>query len=76
MEGKVKILETYPKSEEIKSFDPTFSHICRLLLCSDYIEQNCHVLVATLCNLNFACQHISLRENLIIWSICLGCTKM
>ena len=30
MEGRLKILETYPKSEEIISFYPQFSCICRL----------------------------------------------
>ena len=30
MEGRVKILETYSKSEEIISFSPQFSCICRL----------------------------------------------
>ena len=29
MEGRVKILETYRKSEEIISFYPKFSSICR-----------------------------------------------
>ena len=30
MEVRVKILETYPKSEEIRSFYPQFSGICRI----------------------------------------------
>ena len=45
MEGRVKILETYPKSEEIISFYPIFSSICIYKRC---VEQNCHVLVTTL----------------------------
>ena len=53
MDGRVKVLETYPKSEEIISFYPIFSSIYRLL--QRYIEQNCHVLVTTLYNLNFIC---------------------
>ena len=31
---------------------------------SDYIEQNCHVLIMILYNLNLACQHTHLKENL------------
>ena len=31
------------------------------------IEQNCHVLVTTLYNVNFACQLIYIKENLKYW---------
>ena len=43
MEGKVKILETYSKSEEMISY---FLRICRIY--TDYVEQKCHILVTTL----------------------------
>ena len=48
MEERVKILETYPFVEFYKRF----------------IDENCHVLVTTLYNLNFACQLIKMKENL------------
>ena len=48
MEGSVKILETYPESEEIISFYPhPFADFYN-------VEENCHVLVTTLYNLNLA----------------------
>ena len=57
MEGRLNILETYLKSEEIIRFYPQFSCICRLYTC-DYIEQNGHVLVTTIYNLHLTCQPI------------------
>ena len=59
MEGKPKILGTNPKSEEIISFYPIF--LCILRTCSDYVQQNCHVLVTVIYNLNLACQHKKLE---------------
>ena len=61
MEGIVKILETYPKSEEIISFYP---HIFVHLQTFIHVDQNCHVLVTRIYNLNFAWQHIRWKENL------------
>ena len=43
MEGRVKIVETYLKSEELLS--PICMHLQALYSTSDYVEQNCHVLV-------------------------------
>ena len=43
MEGSVKILETYPNSEEITSFYPIFWGILQTLYTSEYVEQNGHV---------------------------------
>ena len=49
MEGRVEILVTNPKAEEIISFYPIFSCISKTLYStSDYVEQNCHVLVTIL----------------------------
>ena len=60
MEGKIKILESYLKSDEIISFWFTF---CAFAHCySDFVQQKCHVLVAILCNLILACQLILLKE--------------
>ena len=53
------MLETHKKSEEIISIlSQIFMHLKNLYGTSDYVEQNCHVLVATLYNLNLACQLI------------------
>ena len=41
-------------------------HLQTLYSTSDYIEQNCHVLVTSLCNLSLACQHIKWKEILEI----------
>ena len=59
MEGRDKILETYPKSEEITAFLPNFQAFADFIneYC-DYVEQNCHVLVTSIYNLNLACQPI------------------
>ena len=56
MKGRVKILETCPKAEEIINLYPILLCIC-ILLCY-YIEQNCHGFVTTLSNLKLACHHI------------------
>ena len=46
MEGKPKISGTNPKPEEITSFYPILLCILHTLYStSDYVEQNCHVLV-------------------------------
>ena len=68
MEEKLKLLGTYLESEEIISFYPKFLCILQTLhSTSDYVEQNCHVLVTTVYNFNLACQHIYLKENLKYW---------
>ena len=54
MEERVKILEIYTKSEEKKAFSPYFCTFTDFH--SDYVKQNCHVLVTTLYNFNLACQ--------------------
>ena len=56
MERRVKILETFPKSEQLEAFMRLFLCICRVLLYSDYIKQKC--LGYETFNLNLACQHI------------------
>ena len=67
MEGKLKILETNPKSEKIISFYTIFSCILQILYStSNYIELDCPALVTILFTLNLTCQHIIL-ENLRYW---------
>ena len=57
MEGRVRILETYPKSEEIiKLLSPVFMQLQTLYSTSDYAEQNCHVFVIRLYRFNSAYQ--------------------
>ena len=46
IKGKLKILETYPKSEEIAHFYPIFLTFVAFL--SSFVEQNCHVLISKL----------------------------
>ena len=55
MEGRVKILEEYPKSEEIISF---LSHIDFQTIVAIYVEQKCHVLDTTLYGLFLTLKHI------------------
>ena len=51
MEGRIKILEIYPKSEEIISFYPhIFIHLQTIMVNKRYVKQNCHVLVTTFYN--------------------------
>ena len=59
MEGRDKILETHSKSEEITDFLPNVHAFSDFIneYC-DYVEQNCHVLVMSIYNLNLACQPI------------------
>ena len=54
MEGRVKILETHPKPEDINTFTPHFHVFADFIHASDNVEQNCHVLVMTLYNLKLA----------------------
>ena len=61
MEGRLKISETYQTSEEIISFYRQF--LQTLYSTSNYIEENCHVLVTSLYNLNLACQHIKWKTS-------------
>ena len=42
-------------------------HLQTLYSTIDYVEQNCHVLVATMYNFNLACQLTKLKENLKYW---------
>ena len=62
MEGKLKMLEMYPKSEKNIGFYPIF--FCIADFHSDCVEQNCHVLVMTFYNLNPTCQHLKTLKNL------------
>ena len=66
MAGRVKILEIYLKSEEIISFYPYFHPFADFY--KRYVEQNCHILVTTLYNLNFTCRLIQIKENLKYWT--------
>ena len=50
--------ETQPKSEIISFYPIFFVYFQTFILSSGYIEQNCHVLMMTLKNLNLACQDI------------------
>ena len=68
MNGRVKILEIYPKSEEIMSFYPKFLCFCRLYtVLAITFQQNCHVLVTTLYNLNLTYQQLLQKEILKYW---------
>ena len=68
MERRVKLLEKYPKSEEVNKLWPhIFVHMQTFILSSDYVEQKCHALVTTLYNLNPVCHHIKGKENLKYW---------
>ena len=58
MEGRVKVLETYQKCEEIIRFYPNFFAFADFYTGRDYIEQKWHVLLLTVYNLSLPCQHI------------------
>ena len=58
MEGRVKILETYPKPEGIISFYQIFTVFIVITL------SRIAMFVMTLSNLNLACQHISWKASL------------
>ena len=49
IKGKLKLLDTYPKSEEITHFIPYFYTLAAF--CSDFVQQNCHILVNKLLHL-------------------------
>ena len=67
MEGRVKVLETYPKCEEIIRFYPNFFAFADFYTGRDYIEQKWHVLLLTLYNLSLPCQHIQWKKNIKYW---------
>ena len=66
MDERVKILEAYRKSEEIRSFYLVFLYICSVLYSSDNIEQKCHAYITTVCNLHLDYQHL---ETFIVFSL-------
>ena len=64
MKGRVRILETYPKSEEIINFIPHFRAFADFYTSSDYLEQKCHVLVTRLYNLNLNTYNVSMSTRM------------
>ena len=63
LEGKPKVLRTCPKTKNYKLLSHILCILQTLYSTCDYVEQNCHVLVTVIYNLNLASQHIKLKEN-------------